>query len=312
MRLPVITVLAVCTCAAPGWADTLVLRSGARQTGRFLSGTATEITFQNESGSRQNYDIRDVQSIQFENLRSGIEPGSGAGAAGSTANADSEQAGRVLRRGDSSAGTASAGQDGTRPATSTGVTPNATQTDGRTSAPAAARQIPAGTDLVVRTNEAIEANSATEGRTYPAQVERAIVDTQGNTLVPQGSKVELVVQRVDEGGQVGSGQLVLDVQSIEIGGRRYLVSTTDVQQSDERGIGANRRTATMVGGGAVLGSLLGAIAGGGKGAAIGAIAGAAAGAGAQVLTRGDQIKVPAETVLTFRLDKPVSLVPASQ
>jgi outer membrane lipoprotein SlyB len=63
----------------------------------------------------------------------------------------------------------------------------------------------------------------------------------------------------------------------------------------------------MVGGGAALGTLLGAIAGGGKGAAIGAVAGAAAGTGVQVLTKGEEIRVPAETVLNFRLDEPLQL-----
>jgi len=77
--------------------------------------------------------------------------------------------------------------------------------------------------------------------------------------------------------------------------------------SGREGIGKNQRTAEMVGGGAVLGTLLGAVAGGGRGAAIGAIAGAAAGAGAQVLTRGKTVNVPAETVLTFRLDQPLTL-----
>ena len=63
----------------------------------------------------------------------------------------------------------------------------------------------------------------------------------------------------------------------------------------------------MVGGGAALGTLIGAIAGHGKGAAIGAAAGAAAGAGAQVLTRGKTVKVPAESTLRFKLDKPLHL-----
>jgi outer membrane lipoprotein SlyB len=66
----------------------------------------------------------------------------------------------------------------------------------------------------------------------------------------------------------------------------------------------------MVGGGAVLGTLLGAIAGGGKGAAIGAVAGAAAGGTAQVLTRGKEVRVPAETELTFRLEQSVRLRPS--
>ena len=54
----------------------------------------------------------------------------------------------------------------------------------------------------------------------------------------------------------------------------------------------------------MLGTLIGAAVGGGKGAAIGAITGAAGGAAAQVLTRGKEINVPAETVLTFQLDQP--------
>jgi len=63
----------------------------------------------------------------------------------------------------------------------------------------------------------------------------------------------------------------------------------------------------MVGGGAALGTLLGAIAGGGKGAAIGAVAGAGAGGTAQVLTKGKTVKVPAETILRFQLDRPLHL-----
>ena len=72
-------------------------------------------------------------------------------------------------------------------------------------------------------------------------------------------------------------------------------------------IGVNKRTGTYVGGGALLGAIIGGIAGGGKGAAIGAGAGAAAGAGTQVLTRGKNVKVPAESLLTFRLEQPLEM-----
>ena len=61
----------------------------------------------------------------------------------------------------------------------------------------------------------------------------------------------------------------------------------------------------MVGGGAGAGTLVGLLGGGGTGAIIGAFAGAAAGAGAQVLTQGKEIRVPAETVLYFRLEQPM-------
>jgi outer membrane lipoprotein SlyB len=85
------------------------------------------------------------------------------------------------------------------------------------------------------------------------------------------------------------------------------VNTANLKQGSDQGIGANKRTATHVGGGAALGTIIGAVAGGGKGAAIGAITGAAAGGAVQVLTKGKEIKVPAETELQFHLDQPIQL-----
>ncbi len=171
----------------------------------------------------------------------------------------------------------------------------------------AGRTIPAGTELQVRTAEQIQSESATSDRTYQASVVEDVRDTSGGVVIPRGSNADLVVREIKESGAVGSADLVLDLQSVTIGGNTYYVSTEDVQRSGREGLGANRRTATMVGGGAALGTLLGAIAGGGKGAAIGAAVGAAAGAGAQVLTRGKTVSVPAETVLRFRLDQPMTL-----
>ena len=99
------------------------------------------------------------------------------------------------------------------------------------------------------------------------------------------------------------------MESVNAGGRIYRVSTHEVSKSSKTGIGANRRTAEMVGGGAAVGTLLGALAGGGKGAAIGAVAGAVGGGTVQVLTRGNEVRVPAETTLTFQLDEPLYLEP---
>lgn len=106
--------------------------------------------------------------------------------------------------------------------------------------------------------------------------------------------------------------LTLDIQSITVHGRRYFVRTSNLKQKGRGGIGANKRTAEMVGGGAVIGTIIGAIAGGGKGAAIGAAVGAAGGAGAQVLTKGKEVVIPAETVLKFNLEQAVTLAPEPQ
>jgi hypothetical protein len=67
------------------------------------------------------------------------------------------------------------------------------------------------------------------------------------------------------------------------------------------------RTAATVGGTAALGAIIGAIAGGGTGAAVGAASGAAVGTGVQVLTRGEVLKIPAETVLEFKLQSPIKV-----
>ena len=103
------------------------------------------------------------------------------------------------------------------------------------------------------------------------------------------------------------------IDSITVNGQRYAVDATrhpvatsgiDVKNS---GIGNNDETLKNVGGGALLGTVIGAIAGGGKGAAIGAATGAAAGAAVQIITHGKRVNVPAETLLTYRLQSGLDL-----
>jgi hypothetical protein len=167
--------------------------------------------------------------------------------------------------------------------------------------------LPAGSEIAVLTNEAIDATSAAAGKTYSADVAQDITNSAGQVVIPKGSPAELVIRKVAAGGVTSNPEVTLDLQSVKVGDRRYTVSTQDVAQKGAGSLGANRKTAEMVGGGAALGTLIGAIAGHGKGAAIGAVAGAAAGAGAQVLTRGKTVKVPAESTLRFKLDKALHL-----
>ena len=167
--------------------------------------------------------------------------------------------------------------------------------------------VPAGTAISVRTNEAVDSRNASEGQTFSAVVVDDVKGSSGEILIPKNSDAQLVIRKVATGGTTGSPELTLDLNSVTVNGRNYIVSTADVNKQGNSGIGKNKRTAEMVGGGAVLGTLLGAIAGGGKGAVIGAVAGAAAGGTAQVLTKGKEVKVPAETVLKFQLDQPVTL-----
>ncbi len=168
--------------------------------------------------------------------------------------------------------------------------------------------IPAGTQLQIRTNEAIDATQNDVGRTYSAEIAENVADANGNIIVPKGSTAQLTVAKVGSANMgVGSNQVSLALQSITVGGHNYTVQSNTVEEGNNRGIGANKRTAEMTGGGALLGTLIGAAAGGGKGAAIGAVVGGAGGAAAQVMTRGNQVKVPAETLLTYKLSEPVQL-----
>jgi len=167
--------------------------------------------------------------------------------------------------------------------------------------------VPAGTELVVRTVDAIDSQTARTNQTFAALIERSVEDGAGHVIVPEGSRVRLIIRHLTQGGTTGSPEMAVDIQSINVDGRTYEVNTTDLTLEGDTGIGKNRRTAETTGGGAVLGTIIGAIAGGGKGAAIGAVVGAAGGATAQVLTRGRDVRVPAETVLRFQLDRAVVL-----
>lgn len=181
-----------------------------------------------------------------------------------------------------------------------------------TSAPAKNLEtLPAGTQIAVRTNEVIDSKSAKENQIFSASVDRDVIGGSNTVVIPKGSPAELVIRNVSSGGVTGSPELMLDIQAIKVGGQRYVVSTTDISQKSDTGIGANKRTAEAVGGGAALGAIIGAVVGKGKGAAIGAAVGAAGGAGTQILIKGKEVSVPAETALNFKLDQPVSLKAAN-
>jgi len=163
-----------------------------------------------------------------------------------------------------------------------------------------------GTSIQVRTSEAID-KSTMDGRLYTGTVETDVRDREGRLAIPRGATAELMVR------QGTSDDLYLDLDSITVNGQRYAVDATrhpvatsgiDVKNS---GIGNNDETLKNVGGGALLGTVIGAIAGGGKGAAIGAATGAAAGAAVQIITHGKRVNVPAETLLTYRLQSGLDL-----
>src|SRR5205085_2238588 len=104
-----------------------------------------------------------------------------------------------------------------------------------------------------------------------------VLDADKAVVIPHGANSQIVIKSSSKGGRFkGASDLVIDLQTVSIGGKQYALSTTDLAQTGRDGIGANKRTAEIVGGGTALGAIVGAIAGHGKGAAIGAGAGAGA------------------------------------
>ena len=168
-------------------------------------------------------------------------------------------------------------------------------------------EIPAGTTIEVRTNESVDSKTAAEGRTFSGEISMDVIGAKGEMLLPKGSPAELVVLEIRDKSGIRGAAMQLGLQSVTVNGTRYLVVSKEVEQTG--GIGRNRRTAEIVGSGAALGTLIGAAAGGGKGAVLGGLAGAAAAAAVQILTQGNQVRIPAETVMRFRLEEGMNLKP---
>jgi hypothetical protein len=165
-----------------------------------------------------------------------------------------------------------------------------------------------GTNIEVRTNETIDVKNVSDtSHNFTGVVNRDVTDAAGVVVIPKGANATLMVRKISD------NEMAVDLDSVNVNGRRYSVASDASTQTgaEKEGLGKNQRTGKYVGGGALAGAVIGAIAGGGKGAAIGAIAGGAAGAGAQVLTKGQNVHVPAETVLTFRLNSPLAVREAS-
>ena len=164
--------------------------------------------------------------------------------------------------------------------------------------------VPAGTVITVRLNDAVGTKISESGQTFSATVAQP-VEVNGTTIIPDGGEASgTVVTATPAGRFKGGSVLELKLDSITIHGKPHPVTTSAVERSEK---GKGKRTATMVGGGAGVGALIGGLAGGGKGAAIGAIAGAGAGTAGSAFTGNRDITLPAESVVSFKLEAPLEI-----
>jgi hypothetical protein len=169
--------------------------------------------------------------------------------------------------------------------------------------------VPAGTTLTVTVGQALSSKTSQTGQTFIATLAQP-VSVGGRTAIPAGSTVSGTVVTAKAKGKIkGQGELDLALTSVTVRGQTYNIQTGVMAQTVK---GKGKRTAVATGGGAAGGALIGGIAGGGKGAGIGALVGAGAGLLGGSLTGNQQIEIPAESALSFRLSAPLTLPPAAQ
>ena len=247
------------------WADTLELKNGSLIKGKFLGGTDTEISFQVGS-TVQKYNVADIVSLKFDSEGALARRRCSRGVRFPTLRWQWRQ-----RRSE------------TKPAYVT---------------------IPAGTQISVRTIDAIDSSTSLVGDRFEASLEEPLT-MEGSVVVGQDALVFGRLTEAKESGTfAGRSQLRLELTGIVVNGKMVPVVTGDYAVNGKsRGASTAKRTL----GGAALGAIIGAAADGGQGAAIGAGVGAGAGAGSEIITGGSQVKVPSETVLDFTLQQDVPI-----
>ncbi len=182
------------------------------------------------------------------------------------------------------------------------VAPSAEKDEVATASPSVT--IPAGTRISVRTIDSIDSTKNQVGYRFQASLEEPLwVD--GNMVVPKDADVYGRLEESKETGTfTGRSELKLELTGIVVHGQTVPLVTGEYEVS---GKSKGESTAKRTGGGAAFGSIIGALSGGGKGAAIGAGTGAGVGAGSEIITEGDQVKIPSETLLDFTLQLSVTI-----
>jgi hypothetical protein len=168
--------------------------------------------------------------------------------------------------------------------------------------------IPDGTALSVRLTDALDSEKSQAGDTFRATL-NAPITVEDNVVIPEGADLEGRVVDVKSAAHFkGASLLAVELTKVSFNGHSYPIHTNTWQKE---GTARGKNTAVKVGGGAALGAIIGGIAGGGKGAAIGSVVGAGAGTGAQAVTKGEQIKLNAEQLMSFTLQTPVTVMPSN-
>jgi hypothetical protein len=176
---------------------------------------------------------------------------------------------------------------------------------------AAAYNIPAsltlqsGAFVTVRVNQWLSSDRNQTGDTFYATLASPLI-IDGVVVARKGSVVMGRVSEAHKAGRVeGTSGLGLQLTSLSlVDGSQISVQS---QVVDRKGTTSVGRDAAAIGGTTAVGAAIGASAAGGVGAAAGAGAGVIASTVGVLFTRGRPTEVYPESMLTFRLDAPVTI-----
>jgi BON domain len=187
--------------------------------------------------------------------------------------------------------------------------PAAGQTGATASSPAPAPQpivVPAGARIRVRLGQTISTKQNQAGDPFSGVLVDA-VRVNGQSVIPAGARARGVVTESKGLGKFkGQAVLAIRLESVSVEGHTYSVRTSHVERVEQ---GKGKRSAVMTGGGAGLGALIGGLAGGGKGALIGGLLGGGGGAAGSAFTGNKDLVIPAESILTFDLERSLTVNP---
>jgi hypothetical protein len=124
-----------------------------------------------------------------------------------------------------------------------------------------------GTTIPVRTNQPIDVERS-DNRVYYGIVDRDVRGDNGRIAIPRGANAELMVRVAPD------NDLILDLESVVVNGQRYAI------RSDPNRVESQRDNS-------LVGAIVGAVSGG--------------------EVRGRAVRIPRDSVVTFRLDRPLVL-----
>lgn len=163
-----------------------------------------------------------------------------------------------------------------------------------------------GTYAIVRMNQWLSSDRNRPGDTFTATLEQPLV-VDGLVVAPRGATVVGRVTEAKKAGRVeGTSRLGIELTEVTlVDGQQIPIQS---QMINRNGRTSQGRDAAAIGATTALGAAIGAGVDLGRGAAIGAGAGAAAGIIGVLLTRGQPTVIYPESVLTFQLTAPATIL----